>query len=58
MTSRFPGPEARINCPKCGPNVPATSDRIKERVGVFYIPLLTQRETYLECPKCGPARAD
>lgn len=55
-TRRFPGPGVRINCPKCGPNVPASSYRLEERMGVYFIPLLTQRETYVECSGCGTAR--
>lgn len=55
-TSKFPGPGARINCPKCGPNVPAVTYRLEERMGVYFIPLFTSRETYVECPKCGSAR--
>jgi predicted RNA-binding Zn-ribbon protein involved in translation (DUF1610 family) len=55
-TRKFPGPEIKINCPKCGPNVPASTYRLEERMGLYFIPLFTQRETYVECPKCGSAR--
>jgi predicted small integral membrane protein len=55
-TTRIPGPATRINCPKCGPNTPALSYTLVEKMGVFFIPLFTQRETYLECARCGSAR--
>lgn len=55
-TMKIPGPDTRINCPTCGPNVPARTYRTEERMGVFYIPLITQRETRVECTGCGNAR--
>jgi hypothetical protein len=45
-----------MNCPACGPNSPATTYELAEKMGVFFIPLLTQRETYVECKRCGTAR--
>lgn len=55
-TRKTPGPDTRINCPTCGPNVPARTYRLEERMGVYFIPLLTQRETYVECAGCGVSR--
>ncbi len=55
-TMKVPGPDTRINCSKCGPNVPARTYRQEERMGVFFIPMFTQRETYVECTKCGESR--
>ncbi len=55
-TRKTPGPDTRINCPKCGPNVPARTHRLEERMGVYFIPLLTQRETFVECAGCGESR--
>jgi hypothetical protein len=52
-SSRTPGPDARFNCPACGEDVPARTYALKEIIGVFFIPLITQRETYVECSGCG-----
>jgi hypothetical protein len=55
-TRKTPGPDTRINCPKWDPNVPARTCRLEERMGVYFIPLFTQRETYVECATCGESR--
>lgn len=55
-TRTYPGPKIWANCPKCGPDAPAITYQKEERMGVYFIPLLTQRETYVECAKCGSAR--
>jgi len=55
-TRTYPGPKVWANCPKCGPDVPAITYQREERMGVYFIPILTQRETYVQCAKCGTAR--
>jgi hypothetical protein len=55
-TTRTAGPEIRANCPACGPNVPAKTHVLEERMGLFFVPMFTQRETYVECTGCGAAR--
>jgi hypothetical protein len=42
-TKRTPGPDARINCPTCGDGVPAQTYALEEKMGVFFIPIITQR---------------
>ena len=54
--TRTPGPSVRINCPKCGPESPAVSYQRVEKMGLFYVPLITQRETHVKCRGCGAVR--
>ncbi len=53
-TKRTPGPDTRFHCPRCG-DVPARTYLLEEKMGVLFIPLITQRETYVACRACGAA---
>ena len=55
-TRRLPGPPTKIHCPKCGRESSAKSYQLEEKMGLFFIPFITQRETYVECNQCGSAR--
>src|SRR5690349_5089966 len=55
QTERTPGPQVNFACPKCGREVVAQSYGRVEKMGVFYLPLITQRETCVEC-ECGTLR--
>jgi hypothetical protein len=54
-TKRIPGPDTLLNCHACGPDLPANTYQLEEKMGVFFIPLITQRRTYVECSECGAA---
>ncbi len=55
-TQRLPGPPTKINCPNCGPDSPAKTYQLDEKMGLYFIHFLTQRETFVECNQCGLAR--
>src|SRR5262245_42897921 len=55
-TTKTPGPDTRMNCPRCGPDMPAHTYRQVEWMGIFVLPLLPQRETHVECARCGASR--
>jgi hypothetical protein len=55
-TKTIPGPDVRFNCPRCRLDSSARSYERKETMGVFFIPLITQRERYVECCSCGTTR--
>lgn len=54
--TRTAGPDARFNCPACGPDVVANSYEIEEKSGVFYIPIITSRQNHIACARCGTTR--
>ena len=47
------GPDTFINCPECGDDSPALTYQRVERMGIFFVPFLTQRETFVVCETCG-----
>lgn len=54
QTRQTKGTEIRINCPCCGcRDTPASTLMCEEGVGIFFIPLLTQKHTYVRCSHCN-----
>lgn len=51
-SKRKPGPEVRIKCPNCKKAATADTYAYQESMGVFYIPLVTTKETRVECSNC------
>jgi hypothetical protein len=55
-SEEFRGPNIRVNCPTCGPGAEARTYEYVEKMGILFIPLLTQRETYVVCRSCKRSR--
>jgi hypothetical protein len=56
-TTRTDGPGVEIHCDGCKrQDAEAETYQLEEKMGVFFIPLLTQRQTFIKCRHCGAAR--
>lgn len=53
---RVEGPEVEFHCPRCGPETPAESYRLEEKVSIFFMPIFTFRNTFVACRGCGARR--
>lgn len=51
-----PGPDVQMNCPGCGSVALARTYEREEKIRVYHVPFLTQREVYVECKRCRMVR--